>query len=112
MSKTATSPETGGSRVRGRRFRVPIVDSHLDWAHGLYRYVEEIYLPELKIAFNNEGYVFEADEKRYKPMELPDGREIYVEYLGEVEVPEEDVKLLLRFLDLKKRVKNLISRYF
>jgi len=41
--------------VRGVKYRLPVVDSVLDWAHGSYRYIEEIFIPELKIAFNEAG---------------------------------------------------------
>ena len=38
--------------VHSIKYKLPIVESALNWTHGLYRYIEEIYIPELKIAFN------------------------------------------------------------
>ena len=49
--------------VRGIKYRLPVVDSFLNWTHGSYRYVEEIFIPELKIAFNEAGYVFRTKEQ-------------------------------------------------
>jgi hypothetical protein len=38
--------------VHSIKYKLPIVESALNWTHGLYRYIEEIYIPEFKIAFN------------------------------------------------------------
>jgi hypothetical protein len=61
--------------VRGIKYRLPVVDSSfLDWTHGSYRYIEETFIPELKIAFNEAGYVFRTEEDRYRGLELPGNR--------------------------------------
>ncbi len=99
-------------KVKGRRYKVPIVRSFLDWSHGAYEIIEEIYVPELGLAFNKEGCVFRANEDRYKPMKLPSGKEVPVEYLGEVDISKEDAEFLLKFIKLKEKVEIIIGKYF
>jgi len=97
--------------VRGRRYLVPVVESFLDWSHGIYEYIEEVYLPELGIAFNERGYVFRTGDERYKPLKLPTREEVPVKYLGDVDVDEKDVKIIEEYLKYKEMVDKIIKKY-
>lgn len=100
--------------VQGKRYRVPVVESVLEYFHSVYHVVEEVYVPEVGLAFNEEGYVFEVrrEDERYKPLRLPTGEEVPVEYLGEVEVEEQDLKILRQYLELRRQVTQIIRKYF
>lgn len=69
----------GKINLKGKKYRVPVVRPFLEWTHSMHMVVEEIYTPELGIAFNQEGYVFKTNEKRYKPLKLLSERQISVE---------------------------------
>lgn len=98
--------------VRGIRYRLPVVESVLDWTHGFYRYIEEIYIPELRIAFNEAGYVFRTEEDRYRGLELPGNRVVECVALGSVELEDEDVEVLEEYLSVKESVDKLVKKYF
>jgi hypothetical protein len=98
--------------VRGIKYRLPVVDSFLNWTHGSYRYVEEIFISELKIAFNEAGYVFRTEEDRYRGLELPGNRVVECVALGSVELEDEDVKVLKEYLSIKESVDKLVEKYF
>ena len=90
---------------------MPVVDSITDYLHGFVRWVEEIFLPEVGVAFNELGYVLEASERRYKGMELPAGRKVEPVLLSEVEVADEDVRVLQGYLAMKARAREVIAKY-
>lgn len=96
----------------GKKYKLPVVDSFLEFSHGMYRYIEEIYIPELGIAFNEEGHVFKSDEGRYVGFKLPSGRKAEAEFLGEVEIPSRDAEEFIRFVELKERIKDVAGKYF
>lgn len=96
----------------GKKYKLPVVDSFLEFSHGMYRYIEEIYIPELGIAFNEEGHVFKASEDRYAGFKFPSGREVEAEFLGEVEVPSRDAKEFTRFVELKEKLRDITGKYF
>ena len=98
----------------GKKYRLPVVKSTLDYLHSMYYLIEEIYLPEVGIAFNEEGYVLEipSEDKRYKGLKLLTGKVIPSEYLGQVEVKDEDVEVLKKFVELKKQVEEVVRKYF
>jgi hypothetical protein len=98
--------------VRGIKYRLPVVESVLNWTHGLYRYIEEIFIPELKIAFNEAGYVFKTEEDRYKGLELPSNRVVECIALGSVELEDEDVDVLEEYLKVKESVDKIVKKYF
>jgi len=76
------------------------------------RYIEEIYIPENNLVINEEGFVFVSSEERYKPQKLPDGRIIECERLGEVEIEEDEMKILHEYLKARKEVDKLVKKYF
>jgi hypothetical protein len=71
--------------VYGIKYKLPIVESFLNWTHGLCRYIKEIYIPEFKIAFNEDGYVFKTNE---------------------------DIDILKEYLNAKENINKLIEKYF
>ena len=98
--------------VRSIKYRLPIIESVLNWTHGSYRYIEEIYIPEFKIAFNEDGYVFVTEEDRYKDLKLPNDKIIKCDILEIIELEDEDVNILKRYLKTKKNINKLIEKYF
>jgi len=97
--------------VRGVKYRIP-VGSFLEWAHGMYRFIEEIYVPDYDISFNEEGYVFKTPSNRYEAMRLPNGKVVECKYLHDVEIDERDLNLMLKYLKLKEEVEKVIAKYF
>jgi hypothetical protein len=67
---------------------------------------------ELKIAFNEAGYVFRTEEDRYRGLELPGNRVVECVALGSVELEDEDVKVLKEYLSIKESVDKLVEKYF
>ncbi len=97
--------------VKGKRYLVPVVESFLDWSHGVYEYIEEIYLPEIGVAFNERGYVFRTGDERYKSLKLPSGEEVHVKYLGDVDIDEKDIEVIKEYLEYKEIVNKIIKKY-
>ena len=98
--------------VVGKKYKLPVVDSFLEFSHGMYRYIEEVYIPELSIAFNEEGHVFRVGEDRYVGFKLPSGKEVEAEFLGEVEVSSKDAEEFVRFVELKEKIENIVDKHF
>lgn len=58
--KTAPTPDA--DTVPAKRYRVPMADSALEWAHGAYTWVEELYLPAQGLVANVRwNYTWKAD---------------------------------------------------
>jgi hypothetical protein len=74
--------------------------------------VEEIFIPSLGIAFNEKGFAFKTTRERYKPLELPSGKKVEVEKVCEVEIPEEDLKILENYISAKENLEKLTQKYF
>lgn len=87
--------------LRGKRYKLLVYEGVLAWTHGMGHFIEEIYLPELSLAFNLEGGAFKPDPDRYKD----------AEHLGDVEVADEDAKILAESVELKEKVTELAKKY-
>jgi len=98
--------------VNSIKYKLPIVESFLNWTHGLYRYIEEIYVPEFKIAFNEAGYVFKTNGDRYKDLKLSNNRIIKCDILETIELKDEDIDILKEYLNAKENINKLIEKYF
>jgi predicted RNA methylase len=98
--------------VHSIKYKLPVVESVLDWTHGFYRYIREIYIPEFKIAFNEAGYVFTTNEDRYRDLELPNNKIVKCEILETIELEDEDIDVLRKYLNTKENIKKIIEKYF
>jgi hypothetical protein len=55
-------PAPDADTVPAKRYRVPMADSALEWAHGAYTWIEELYLPEQGLVANVRwDYAWKAD---------------------------------------------------
>jgi len=97
--------------VHSIKYKLPIVESALNWTHGSYRYIEEIYIPELKIAFNEAGYVFKTNENRYKDLKLSNNRIIKCDILETIELENEDIDILKEYLEALQTFIFDLSRF-
>ena len=95
------------------KYKLPIIESVLNLTHGLYRYIEEIYIPSFKIAFNEAGYVFKTNEDRYKDLKSYNNNKIIkCDILETIELEDEDIDILREYLNAKENVNKLIEKYF
>jgi hypothetical protein len=92
------------SFVRAVKYRVKVFRSILEWAHGMERTIEEIFIPEKEIIFNvadGELHVFRGERER-----ATEGRQ-------EIEIDEELSELLETYLEIKEecraRAKHLLK---
>ncbi len=102
--------------VKGKLYKVIVYESTLAFSHGEYKETQEVYIPQLGIAFNEKGYVFRVGQKeakeRYGPIEYWFGIPVKgAEFVGEIEISEEDAKKLKKFVELKEDVQNICRKY-
>lgn len=85
--------------IEAFKYQVEISDSALDMIHGLKYTIEEIYVPEFHLAFNERGGIFQTDEPRAKK-----GLKIQVD--------KDDVRQFLDFLIQKSVCQLTIKKYY
>lgn len=84
----------------GKRFRLKVFGSVLDWSHGFGKDVEELFIPELGIGIS-KGEIFSTSSKRYEK----------AEELGEVEIRDDDVAVIQEFLRKKEEAMGIAKKY-
>ncbi len=92
--------------MRGKKYKLKVYHSVLHWTHGMGEMIEEVFLPEAKVAFNKYG-AFRTDEERYEKKKDEPAPEL----LDEVEVDDDDVEELQRYLKIKEDVERIIGKY-
>ena len=81
--------------MKGEIWITKICDGVLDWNHGNFRSIHEVYIPKKKITFNAEGdgHCFKSGRNRYNEEAVK---------IGDIEVPDQIVNKLLAHIKNKK----------
>ena len=95
-------------KILGKKYRVEHRFYLFGYPTSLVSTVEEIYLPDLGIAINSKGEIFEACEERYR-IECKAG---VAKKVGYVEIDEKDGLELKNHMLQERKVENLIKKYF
>jgi hypothetical protein len=80
------------------RYKIMVCDGSLALAHGAYRDIDEIYIPDLCLYINGEA-AFLGDEKRAKVGPIESSRE-------EHEIDDEGLQFLLKKLARSLKVRD------
>lgn len=91
--------------MKGIRYKIKAYESILEFSHGWYKIIEEIFIPKKMIAFNFYGdklNIFKTGEERYEE----------ALYKEDIEIEEEDVNLLKRYIKLKEKCEASFKKYF
>lgn len=89
--------------LKAVRYKVKVFKSVLDWSHGMGHVIEEVFIPERCIIFNladGELHVFKGERERSSV-----SRE-------EIEVDEDLVNLLEKYLKIKEECQNRVKYLF
>jgi len=89
--------------VKGLKYKVKVADSFLNWTHGLTYTIEEIFIPEKKIAFNiahDRLNAFRCEEPR-------DSKD-----LEEIELDDDFVRKLEEWVELREKLFKQAQKYF
>jgi hypothetical protein len=87
--------------MKGIFYTTTVFESSLDIVHGFGTDIFEIFIPELKICFNNLGYAFHSEDIR-KPKTV----------FTEVELSSSFVTLLQEKIKLEEIYKDHTSKLF
>jgi len=93
--------------VKAIKYQTKICDSVLDSVHGFFYNINEIYVPKLKIAFNEKGGLFKINkdnESRISPNNIFNVKNIIVK--------KADMEVLIDFLENKANCSSIVKDYF
>jgi len=92
-------------KASAKLYEIKICGGTMDYIHGNFQTIQEIYLPDFKAAFNrpngNEWHCFETDESRYKE----------ADFIVDLDIPKNIVSKIKQYIkakkELDKEVKNI-----
>ena len=92
--------------MKGTKYKLLVAPSVYEYMHHHAQMeIIEIYLPEIKVAFNDEGFIFRAEEERYS------NQANQAQKLEEVVVSAKDAKVFLEKVESEEKAKEAIGRY-
>jgi len=89
--------------MKAKRYKLTVYEGVLAWTHGWGQRIEELFFPKARVAVNLLGGAFTTPPDRYSKKE--------VEYLGGVDIPDEDAKVFIQAAKLKDEVAKLAKKY-
>jgi len=93
--------------MKAIKYQTKICDSVLDGVHGFYYNITEIYIPKLKMAFNEKGGLFKIDKHNSSRVSKEN-----ISNVENIEVKKEDMLVLIDFLEHKQNCSKIIKEYF
>jgi len=83
--------------MKALQYDVTVYESDLDLSHDMGQTIKEIYIPDVNIAFNDKGFLFEPTSERamVNPIEI---------YVADVVV-----NMLVDFLKKKKVIDEMLK---
>lgn len=87
--------------MKGIIYKLRVYASVLDWNHDAGREITEIYIPEVKIVANEEAIFQILDQDRYE----------HAQKIKEIELPDDEVDELLRFVEKKSNAENIVKEW-
>ena len=85
--------------MKGIIYKLTVYASILDWNHDAGRDITEIYIPKAKIVANKEAIFQTNDLGRYE----------HAQKIKEIDLPEDEVKELLRFVKDRKKAESIVK---
>lgn len=86
--------------MKAKKYITKVSDSAIDRIHNFSYTIKEIFIPELKICFNEKGYVFQFEDVR------TDGD------VEEIEIDDFFAKKLKMYVERKNDIEENIKSYF
>lgn len=84
--------------MKAEKYRVKIsIDTVHKWGDRL---IDEIFIPELKLVINSEGFAFASDERRGQVD------------VKEIEVDDEDCRILQQYVEAQKEIEEIKNKLF
>lgn len=100
--------------MKGIIYELHVSMGVLDYTHGQWTTIEELFIPKMKICFNSKGYAFETDKSRYnknkKQKNMPNQPD--PKKIKEIDVTSEDVAELLAIVHKRKAINRLSKKFF
>lgn len=95
-------------------YELYVPESTMDWIHGSFTTIRELYIPDFKMCFNSKGFAFKTDAKRYaknKPQkgmpQQPDPKKIKT-----IDMISNDVADIERIVNQRLTIDRLSEKYF
>ena len=94
-------------KAQAKLYELKICGGTMDYIHGSFQIIQEIYLPDLKVAFNRvdqDWHCFETDESRYREAVL----------IQDIALPANIVSKIKQYIKAKKALgkaaKNVLRK--
>ena len=88
--------------VKAIKYKTKIYEGILDHVHGSYQIIEEVYIPSIRVCFNDRGFAFLSES----PRENIQGKE-------KIEIDAQVVKKIAQFVKIQQKIKtDCFSAFF
>jgi len=81
--------------VEAIKYKTKVCEGTLDFVHGCYQIIEEVYIPSIRVCFNDRGFAFLSES----PRENIQGKE-------KIEIDAQVVKKIAQFVKIQQEIKT------